>query len=237
MDINKFTMTDMSSRKTTSGITYQTEFMIKLLSELEEAKDIIQRYKLSIIIENEEIDENDMDVPSIFRGLIIPPKIVMRLDYVDYIVAKTIQSTIESWVNSLAKEEENNLAKFVNKHEAKLQTIIPTIIMATPFIGAIILINNNIYNMTALFKISLLCIILLIIFKTITEVTIKKILHYSTILMPRMKIHLTLGDQDRIKTLKSKRKRLSNTIYCLFCGYLLTIFFNLLSSWIFTKIL
>lgn len=230
-------MTDMSSRKTTSGITYQTEFMIKLLSELEEAKDIIQRYKLSIIIENEEIDENDMDVPSIFRGLIIPPKIVMRLDYVDYIVAKTIQSTIESWVNSLAKEEENNLAKFVNKHEAKLQTIIPTIIMATPFIGAIILINNNIYNMTALFKISLLCIILLIIFKTITEVTIQKILHYSTILMPRMKIHLTLGDQDRIKTLKSKRKRLSNTIYCLFCGYLLTIFFNLLSSWIFTKIL
>lgn len=235
-DIQKFKIDNMSSRKITTIIAYQTEFMIKLPQEIEEAKNIIQRYKLSVMIPNHEIDENDMDAPSILRGFSMPPRIEVSLDFVDYAVAVAIQSTIEEWIDGLSKEKERKITHYVNKYEDKLETIILSMTMTMPFIGAIILIRYHNYNIASLFEISLFCIVSLIIFRFVTNATLQKISKYSTILRPRMKINFTLGDQDRINNMETKRKKVSNLMYFLFFGIFLNIFFNLLSSWLFTKI-
>lgn len=231
-DLELFKLDGMITTEITSFFVYEFNFLVKLPQGTSEVKDIAQRYKLSIAIAQSVI--NDDELSPLLENFLSRPKIIMILDYVDFNISLSLQSTIDKWILTLQKEKERKITQFIIKNKIRLINLISTITIASPFIGAILLIKNYNYDVKFLFEISFLCIISSIFFRLITGTIINKIISYSSDLNPQMKINLTKGDKNRIKEINNKEKKLKKFLYFLIFGIFFTIVINFISSWIYT---
>ncbi|GBR38706.1 hypothetical protein AA101099_1306 [Neoasaia chiangmaiensis NBRC 101099] len=234
--IQLFKIADMSSREQTSTISYEMEFLIILPAEIETVKDFAQRYKVSIVIDKDEVDERDDSVPFFLRGFIGTPAIKMSLEYSDYMVAQALSATINGWVNSLPKQIESGYVKFFRKIEGKFRSFSPVILKASPFIGASINVIHHKYGPSTLTSIVLFCFAISIISDAIIEMLIDLIYKNVSLLGPRMLIDFTLGDQDRINSIGLKKKRFISTASFLVVTVIVALIVNIFSSWVYPKI-
>ncbi|GAA09645.1 hypothetical protein ATPR_2649 [Acetobacter tropicalis NBRC 101654] len=123
--IDMFRCANITSREQTSSIAYSIDFLIVLPAQIEQSKDIAQRYKLTIIIDKDEVDDNDTSVPFFLRGYIGTPDIKMSLEYSDYMVAQALNSTVSGWINSLPKQKESKCLLNLKKIEGKVRGFLP----------------------------------------------------------------------------------------------------------------
>jgi len=234
--VQLFKIADMSSREQTSTVSYEMEFLVILPAEIEIVEGVAQRYKVSIVIDRDEVDERDDSVPFFLRGFIGAPVIKMSLEYSDYMVAQALSATISGWINSLPKQIESGYVKFFRKIEGKFRTFSPVVLKSSPFVGASINVMHHKYEASTLTSIILFCFTISMLSDAVIEMLIDLIYKNISLLGPRMLIDFTLGDQDRIKLISSKKSRFISMVSFLVVTVMVALVVNIFSSWVYPKI-
>lgn len=107
------------------SITLDVNFAIK-----PQTGDKLNNYKTTIKLnskltnfykENEDLDGHIKYILSTMHHL--APSAEYKIEYVDYTVARSIQSTISEWFHALEKKEESKIKVFLRKHHGKVSWI------------------------------------------------------------------------------------------------------------------
>jgi len=231
-----FRIADMNSRDMSGTVAYEIEFVVVLPGEIEEAKDIAQRYKITIVINRDEIDDQEENVPYFFRGFIGAPEIRFSLEYSDYIVAQALQTVVERWVGGLPKQLENKYIKHANKIEHKFRATFPSLMCSMPILGGAMNIYKHNYTINYSISLVMFCIFVSILFRASADILTDSIYKRVAFLGPRMFINFTLGDADHINSVKNKKKKLHNILSFIIVTVIFGTIISLFSSWVYTKI-
>lgn len=226
----KFKVFNFNTMKPTSKFSYSFDFFTVLPVELREAENIVQRFKLSLVIDQDFIEDSD-GIPHYFRSVVCGNNIAMKVEYSDYNVGRNIQVTVQDWVSSLPTRKIPKVVSFFENKSDFFCVMIPRAFLLFSFVGLIFspidslfdtFIQNIFFGLalgTASFILGhILCVEL---YRNISEVK------------PLTFIYLTKGDRDRADIMKARRKMKARWATFFGATIIVGLLVNLLSSFLF----
>lgn len=114
--IEKFKTLNFLNNKPTDSISYKFDFFTVLPVEIDSANDIVQRFKINAIIDQDLVEISDDGLPYFIKNMASGDNIRVVIEYSDYAVARTLQATVDEWVESLKSRKIPSVYNFTQKH-------------------------------------------------------------------------------------------------------------------------
>lgn len=157
----RFQLYDQTLTSPIKSIVFNFNFLIKLPDTRCEEKYRTQHYNISIRLSSRTVayNEKPIGMPTAVLKLFSDSVVVSEIEYVDYNIARSVNATIDSWVNNLEKTEENRILEIL---QAKSNWIVRFISLGI-FSITIVALWNNIttfstnYDYSLLIQYGLLC--------------------------------------------------------------------------------
>ena len=130
----KFRIFNFSMNHPTSKISYQLDFMTVLPVEIVNANDIVQRFKVSVIIDQDFVEEED-NLPTFMKGMLSGNNISLVVEYSDYNVGRNLQVTVQDWVSSLQGQPNPSWIRHLEQKSDFVSTIVPRLGLAAGLFG------------------------------------------------------------------------------------------------------
>lgn len=233
----KFYAFNFSTICCTSKIVYDLDFFTIIPVELKDAEDIVQRFKATISIDQDFVEEDEGNVPPYLQGIWAGKNITLKIEYSDYSVARNIQSAVRDWVANLPTEKKSHYRTIIDKYGEFFSFFVPRFFSFGTLIAfATFLINDNYTNQINFPQVIVLSAACAIISQIIGHILIVRF--YREISMSRLLtfILITEGDRRRYKKINNRivlRRLFSNFFLVTICG---GIFASIIASYIFIKV-
>lgn len=227
----KFEMYDQTSLSSTENIRLQYNLLI-----VPTKTNSPQSYKIEIDIHSraaiKQKYSKERGLSRSIMNLMASQTGVLEIEYIDYIIAKTLHDTIDTWFEGLNQSKENKYLNFLqdNSHHVPLVTCY----LSALFICAYFFNQTESWLTTQsspveLFKISLVAFVSVFIVSGIGRRLGAEIGQAIEKIEPLSFLKLTRGDEKAISELEesnnqNKRKSILNIFF--------TIVLNLLSAWL-----
>lgn len=123
----KFKINSVHSTLPTSRLAYEFDFLIVLPPEIEQASEIAQRYKLTLVL--------DQDLYNPDEDLFMMPRvpdinnIELNVEFSDYSVYQSLRAVVDEWVSHLPRREPTVSIKTIKKFDQHLR---PATTLAAP---------------------------------------------------------------------------------------------------------
>lgn len=230
----KFCLFDGSTRSCTARINYELDFLIILPAEVEEAKEVVQRFKVNIRFDQDFPEDPNLDYPAFMRGIFFGKNVNVSIEYSDFSVSHSIQSTIDGWIDSLPTRKPNSFYKFLQKNESAIQSYIPiSLSFFTISIGAIA--ASRIENLPVAIAIGIFSLAFGRLIEAMSFNLIVLFFRNASNLKPLTFLLVTTGDRDRHNNRSSVRKSMFVKTALAAAGVLSTIAIGIFSNTIFEK--
>lgn len=204
--IEKFQIYNFSTQKPTEVIEYQFDFFAILPVEIKEVEDIVQRFKLTIKIDQDFIEEDEKDLPWIYRTFISGRNINLNIEYSDYAVARNMQVCVQDWVKSLPQKSSGKMFNFLESKSEFISAFMPFAFSAAFFIG----IDNRQVNANNAFHSLSVSFALSIISFAVGRFFIVQFFRQLAQIKPQTFIIITSGDRTRKdKIIKGRSTKIS----------------------------
>ena len=131
----KFKTFNFQMNKPTSKVSYQFDFFTVLPVEIKTAEDIVQRFKVSIVIDQDFVEDSDDGVPIYLRTIMSGNNINLVVEYSDYNVGRNLQVTVQDWVNSLETKRVPAWIKIFEEKADFITSMFPKIAIAACLFG------------------------------------------------------------------------------------------------------
>ncbi|KFJ43601.1 hypothetical protein IBE48_09800 [Francisella philomiragia] len=205
----RFSIRDMSSTNPVESIELEYNFMI-LLPKTNTPKSYNIKINLrsrAALIQKEK-NSDDM-IPDIFF-FISDITASYKIEYIDYVVAKNFQHTIDEWLNSIDQSTTPKINKFISSHyssipfHAHILTIILLSIIFLIIVPKLMLLKES---LPLLLQLAIICFTSIYVISNIVgKLTLNMTLNLRN-LKPLSYIKLNKGDEDVIdKTVKLNSK-------------------------------
>ncbi len=231
--LEKFIRADMSQRECTSSFDFELDFLIVLPAEIPEAKDIAQRYKLTLNFQRAFSRSDDIFAPYFMEAFSTRSTFFMRLEYSDYAVAQSINATVQSWIDGLPKVEIGGVTKFLMKHEELATKQIGVVVGTIAPISSAIYLTTNRSSIITGFCLMLISFALAQITESVIGQVIENGYTVSRRVAADVEFILTQGDKDRIVNNSSDVSKVRKFLTFALCSIVIAIFVNLFSSWLY----
>lgn len=227
----KFLNFNFGMNKPTSKLNYEFDFFSVLPVEIEGASKIVQRFKVSILIDQDFVEERDSGLPMGFFGAISGNNIILDIEYSDYNVGRNLQITVRDWVNSLEKRSVPKWLSLTEKKSDLISTMGPFLFLATSLIGIAAWFepSSNIELFTSIMSSLGLSVIIYSFGKILITEMYRQLLQSK----PLTFICITDGDKARHKNITEKRKSKSIIALSMITTIIIAVPVNLFSNWLF----
>lgn len=229
----KFSQYDQSSTAAVSEIFITYEFLVEL-----PAVKKFHRYKLEIRLVSGVAAGNFLSPfrMGLFRITGMPAPIIVRIEYVDYLVAKNFISTIDEWVKSLAEIKSHWHFPRLQRHSGHFRHIFPSCTLAAAIYATYRLgITMNVLAVPSNPKILLWgCIggVLMVLSTMLGRIFGMQVENHVDSTTPISAIKLTRGDERAFERRFQSNKRELLLAALFSSGAIATIFLNLVSDFI-----
>lgn len=207
---DKFRISNLDVRECTSSFVYEFDFLVVIDSDIEQAKNVGQRYKLRLIFQQGFLDKDDLSVPYFMRGFLQFGKVYLNIDYADFSVAQHIESIVSAWRKGLPEKKPSKLYMFIMRNEGRINDLMPAATAMSALIGAAWYMASS--DTLSVTHVSALAIAIALSYALRSVTGIATEFAFSTLknFVPGPAIALTKGDKDKIadvaERLSSARK-------------------------------
>lgn len=221
----------------TSVLNYQFDFYSVFPSEIPEAQEIVQRYKIVLRLDQDFLDEFD-NLPSFIRFSVSGDNIVLTIEYTDYAVARALQGVVRDWVAGLTSCKSPKLAKAFSRFRfAWMQSIAPFVILLTA-VGALLAAKKmTIVSLESLVKFFCVSAIIGAVATIGTRLVMIGLDSVVQKLTPVTHLMLTKGDQERKSARDSSANKNRAILAFLVFVVVAGVGINLFSAWIYNSII
>lgn len=234
----KFSISDRGHAAPTSEIVISYDFLSKnpLVKIENEIKP--ERYKVTITISRESqlrADDPDSSDDGLYQRYFGYPAIYVRIEYVDYTIARSLLSAIREWVDGLDGKNKPKLSSLILRNGGNLFYSIPAVFAASALLGVGKMASlsryspNNLIDFSNVFLIMAVSI-LMYGFGMILATAIYSANSYS--LCPTF-ILITNGDRINKDKKIAKIAKSKELLYFLIFSVFLVLALNVLSSYIY----
>ena len=133
--IEKFRRTGVVSNKPTALIIYEFDFFTVLPVEIENAQDIVQRFKVSVAMDQDFVEDPDNGVPYYISNMATGRNIRLLVEYSDFAVGRNLQTTVNDWVQSLNTRRKGVVVRFFERRADFLNAYTGQLFAAASLIG------------------------------------------------------------------------------------------------------
>jgi hypothetical protein len=236
-DFQKFCNFNFSSTCATSKIVYEIDFFTVLPVEIKEAEDIVQRFKMSLMIDQDFIDDNH-EIPAYLFSRIAGNNISLSIEYADYSVARNLQGIVRDWVESLPGIKKSSMAEFWSNRADFFNFFVPRVLPFGVLMGAsYTAINGSINSLSLAAQFLLFSLGLAIVSQILGHVLVVQFYRAFNESVPLTFILLTEGDRRRYGTVKKKRARRAKWMGIIAVSVFIGFFVSLFASYIFQRYL
>ena len=230
--IEKFRLLNLTTNKPTEAIEYTFDFYTILPVEIKEAEDIVQRFKVTLKVDQDFVEEGD-DMPFYVVGMMSGKNIRMTIEYSDYAVGRTLQTCVQDWVDALPSKRVPLVIKFLEKRADFFHVFVPYLFASASLYGASKFEVQNLQNMTQIIMIGISVAILMFVVARILIILFYKELNQSK---PLTFIKLTNGDKVRSQKIILARGKKYAALAFISASICLGIIVNLFSAWLWAKL-
>ena len=233
----KFEMANFDSADCTSKLHYEFDFLAILPSEVQQARDAAQRFKIEITFHQEFIDPEDPGVPYFFRDLPNIGNLKFELEYSDYAVATAIEATVTQWVGSLPKTKKGRAFAAAFRHELTVNNFFSPLLRLVPLAaGAIGLVRAEDLTAGAAASAILFFLGLSLLAYTFGEFLVRAFYRTLRLFAPSPVILLTKGDRDRVGKIEDTKVGARAALGVIAVTGLLAIAVNICSNWLYERL-
>lgn len=232
--LERFKVVDKGQSEPTSEVVITYDFLSKnpYMAAADEIRP--ERYKIVVYISQEPylalVDEEDSR-PSFLTRLMTFPSINVKINYVDYTIARALLSAVKDWVAALETQKQSKISNIIRKNELSIHSVIPTAFAACIFIGSSGLAGNLKEAQWSFLLASMALAVLFYGFGSlISELLMVNI--YKTV--KPTTINITRGDANNISLIEKKISRSKAVIGFIFVTVVAAIFINVFSSFIYS---
>lgn len=201
--------------------------------EIPEAEDIVQRFKVNVVIDQDFVEEQDGGVPFILRAMTAGSNIRLKIEYSDHAVARNLQVVVQDWVESLEVTKVPYFYKSMESRSEFLNAFVPYFFVAASLYG----LSRYSYPAETESAVSKLLIALSIttLMFIVGRFLIGQLYTQMQIAKPLTFISLTAGDRSRREKFRKKQSRKAWLVsiigVTIICGIGVNIFSTLLVEW------
>lgn len=233
--LEKFEISDKSTTATTTSLTYEFDFLLVLPSEVKDAQDVAQRYKVSVHMR--QILEGSENLPYFLR----PDKtafIGVRIEYADYAVAQSLEACVTGWVSTLKKIDKSALSKFILSSEAFCEMHLDSAVRSAALFGgaAFVAWNMDTISATRAASISLFCLGLGFLSYTIVSSLTTKFFGVFHKFAPKTTLLFTRGDENANNELKSTLAKGKSVMSFIVATIIISFIVNFASAYLYDMI-
>lgn len=226
---------NFSSRCPTTKIVMEYDFFTILPINIPEAKDIVQRFKVSIQIDQDFIEESILESRvSFYRPIFTGENISLIIEYANYSVARALQSTIQTWVAGLRSSSSGYISNMISRNSDDIHVSVPRIMFMATLIGAYVALTSNMLSSAkAVAELILITLSVATFFYTFGIILTSWFLRLLHLVKPLTFIRITQGDEDRYQRYALRRTARKRWIGFIVITVLVSLGVNLASSFIF----
>lgn len=223
-------------RECTSSFVYEFDFLVVIDSDVEQAKNIGQRYKLRLIFQQGFIDKDDLSVPYFMRGFLQFGKIFLAIDYADFSVAQHLESIVTSWRKGLPEKKIGKVYQFIMRNEGQFTDIVSTLSSISSYVGAsIYIMNSGVVGFHQLAAIAL-ALALASGLRSVTGIATEMVFSTLKQFMPGPTIVLTKGDKDKISDIGSRLSKARKMLAFIIVEIAIAFIVGLSSAWFYERL-
>lgn len=228
----RFRISDCSVRSCTARIHYEFDFLVVLPPEVPEASEIAQRYTVSILLDQDFIDEDDFDAPYFVRGLMIGRNIQVVIEFSDYSVSQTLQATVDGWVGTLPTQSLGRFARMIFSLEKPARRFADTFVRSIVlFVGAIgaykaVSFTDGLY--IVLFSMALAFFLF-----SVVDGIVDKLYEQLSKIKPSTSLLITDGDRARASESSTKIRSTKGVISFLAIGIFASVAISVFSNYLY----
>ena len=202
--------------------------------ELPEAEDIVQRFKVSVHVD-EDFMEEDEGVPFFVRGMLSGGNIRLNIEYSDYAVGRTLQVCVQDWVKALSRRRVPGIIKWAERHADLFSYLTPYVFGSAALLGASRL---SFYDDNKLsFQLLIQTMAISLIFMGIGRYLIIAFYRQIELAKPLTFIQITNGDSIRAHQLKSRQRIKAGLAVFIFVTIVSGVAINLFSAYLWSTFL
>lgn len=228
---SKFESFSTSTTSCTSRVNIEYDFFIVLPTELKEANEVVQRFKVNISIDQDFVEENDQNLPDFVRSVMSGNNIGLSIDYSDYAVARALQGAVRDWVSSLSQRKKPAWISFVDRSSDFIVAMLPRFMATSVFIGAALHVKSvpvsTIHNY--LFSVLSLAAVMYISGAILAVQFFRQL----SVLRPLSFLLITKGDKDRKRSLDAKSSKKTGFALFICATVIVGLLVNIISSFMY----
>lgn len=231
-DFKKFYSHNFIDPEPTEEFVYTANVLIVLPAPIPEAKDIIQRFKLVLTIDQDFVEDNEYygeDILYISKWT--GGNISLVVEYSDYSVARTLISAFDDWVKSIPVRHSPQWLRIIDNNNEFILSFLQFMLVIPLVIGMLIGQDVGLFDFSSgpkayIPKIMLATLISYLVGKLLSTALIRRI----TAFRPLTYIEITRGDIDRKVRVEKNISTSKRTMAYLATAVLLSTLVNLFSS-------
>jgi len=233
--MERFRMLNFSTNKPTEVVEYKFDFYTILPVELPEAQDIVQRFKVTVKMDQDFMEEDEEGVPFFVRGMISGRNIRLSIEYSDYAVGRNLQVCVQDWVMALNKKPFPRVVTMMERHSDMITHMVPYVFGSAALFGASGLVFSD--DVGASFRLLIQILAFSVLMIAAGKFLIVQFYRQVQMGKPLTFFTITHGDRTRRqKVMESRRLKYSIALFLL-VTIVLGIVTNLFSSYIWEKVL
>lgn len=230
--LEKFKLIGQTNSACTQRLAFEFDFLIILPPEIEEAKEIAQRYKLSLVLD-QDLSE-DRVTPYLFAREPDTRNIDLNIEYSDYAVFQHLRAVVDEWVSGLPKREPSAFFEKLYRREKYLRTIVEVFVFsAALFAGIFFLGSQPDLDAISIGRITLFCLALAFCGTSVSLYLYSLLSSLAAKMQPITYLHFTTGDEKRKSDWEASRKKRIAAMSLVAVGVVLPLIVNLTASAIF----
>lgn len=229
--IEKFRTLNFTTNKPTAAINYKFDFFTELPVEIEAAENIVQRFDVSVIIDQDFVEEDEDSIPLFIKTMSYGSNIRLKIEYSDYSVGRNRQVTIQDWVKNLTTRKVSPVFSFLNKRADFFNAYLPYFFASSSLYGL-----SRFYTTTPVDRIAqaiLFSLCIAMIMWVIGKFLNVQFYRSLNAIKPISFIRITSGDKVRCDDFKDRQYRRKWISGLIGVTILLGIIVNLTSNYLF----
>ena len=230
----RFKLFDASNPAATKMINYNFDFLAHTNGALREAEIRPERYKITVRIDQDvELDDDDEDRPSFLIRMMSGRNIAVRIEYVDYVIARAVLAAVRDWVAALEVRAPRRMIELIVKNTSVFSILLPLLVLATSIPGLFfgwLRPALNAKEVSPDITILVWAISAAIIIYAIASWLTTKCIDACYALQQRTFICLTSGDGARKQKIENSERVLKTWVFGGFGGIGLSVVSNLIAA-------
>lgn len=233
---DKFRISNLDVRECTSSFVYEFDFLVVIDSDIEQAKNIGQRYKLKLIFQQGFVDKDDLTVPYFMRGFLQFGKVFLSIDYADFSVAQHLESIVNTWRKNLPQKKVGKFYKLIMRNEGQLSEIVPVLASMSALVSAAWYISKS--GSIGVQQLAIVAFAIALASGLRCFVSIANEFAFSTLkqFIPGPTIILTRGDREKVDDISSRMSKAKKILIFITLEIAAAFAVGVMSAWAYDRL-